>query len=144
MYLSVQEQEEANSVFKRFETRPSCVRPVCTEHRAWMLNWALSHLFLLACLNCDLYLFVLVAGGRGELGLSVRRVLCLNALNSFECLNWQGLKTRANDKLSWQRSSGPSPVLIVFLGWPQPVGWDHRGASPQPWAPIIVTTFHPQ
>ncbi len=59
------------------------------------------------------------AGGReGELGsvlLSVRRgslntareysvelfrVLCLNALNSFVCLNWHGLKTCANDKLS--------------------------------------------
>ncbi len=51
-------------------------------------------------------------GGEGELGsvlLSVRcgslrvctkHVLSLNALNSFECLNWQGLETRANDKLS--------------------------------------------
>ncbi len=51
MYLSVQEQEEANSVFKHFET---CL----TEHCAWVLNWALSHLFLFACLNCYLYLFI--------------------------------------------------------------------------------------
>ncbi len=59
MYLSVQEQEESNSEFKRFETR-LCVHPVRTEHRALVLNWALSHLFLFACLNCDLYLFVQV------------------------------------------------------------------------------------
>ncbi len=52
--------------------------------------------------------FVLVrsdaGGGIGELGsvlLSVLfHVLCLNALNSFECLNWQGLKTCENNKLS--------------------------------------------
>ncbi len=31
-----------------------------TEHRTLVLNWALSHLFLFACLNCDLYLFVQV------------------------------------------------------------------------------------
>ncbi len=36
--------------------------------------------------------------------------LCFNALNSFECLNWQGLKTRADDKLSWP------------INWPRPVG----------------------
>ncbi len=59
MYFLVQEQEEGNSVFKRFETRLSlCPRPVRSEHCALVLNWALSHLFLFACLNCDLYLFV--------------------------------------------------------------------------------------
>ncbi len=46
-------------MFKRFETR-LCVCHVRTEHRARVLNWALSHLFLFACLNCDLYLFVQV------------------------------------------------------------------------------------
>ncbi len=40
--------------------RSLCLRPVLTEHRARVLNWALSHLFLFACLNCDLYLFVQV------------------------------------------------------------------------------------
>ncbi len=54
--MSVQEQEEANSVFKRFET---CLSSTA-EHRAQVLNWALSHILLFACLNCDLYLFVQV------------------------------------------------------------------------------------
>ncbi len=127
--------------------RPSlCARPVRTEHRARVLNWALSHLFLFACLNCDLNLFVQMQDDMKEssvrsccpwdmalcvctehgarVGHSVQlfRVLCLNALNSFECLNWQGWKTHANDKLSWL--SSPSSVLSVFLGRPQPVGWD--------------------
>ncbi len=102
-----------------------CMRSVCTEYRAWVLNWALSHLFLFACLNCDLYLFVQVQKDTKECSVQsfcpwdaalwVHRtprvlssdfpVFCLNALNSFECLNWQGLKTRANDKLSWRRTA---------------------------------------
>ncbi len=40
------------------------------------------------------------------------------------------------------RSSAPSSVLSVFLGWPLPVGWDRRG-PPQPWAPIITTSDRP-
>ncbi len=92
MYLSVQEKEEANSVFKRFETRPSCVRPVRTEHRAWMLNWALSHLFLFACLNCDLYLFVQVQEEAKE--SSVRccclwdAALCMRTEHGARVLSW--------------------------------------------------------
>ncbi len=40
-----------------------------TEHRTLVLNWALSHLFLFACLNCDLYLFVQVQeAAKEELG----------------------------------------------------------------------------
>ncbi len=35
-----------------------CARPVHTEHSARVMNWALSHLFLFVCLNCDLYLIV--------------------------------------------------------------------------------------
>ncbi len=38
-----------------------------------------------------------------EYSLQLFRVLCLNDINSFECLNGQGLKTRSNDKLQqWQ------------------------------------------
>ncbi len=48
--MYVQEQEDANSVFKRFE--------ICLSARSLVLNWALSHLFLFAYLNCELYLFV--------------------------------------------------------------------------------------
>ncbi len=55
-------------------------------------------------------------------------VLCLNALNSFECLNWQGLKTPVNYKLSWCRAAVARQLSWAsFLGWPQPVGWDCRG-----------------
>ncbi len=41
MYLSVQEQEEANSVLMRFET----------PHRVPVLNLTLSHIFLFACIK---------------------------------------------------------------------------------------------
>ncbi len=57
-----------------------------------------------------------------EYSFELSRVFCLNALNSFECLNWQGLKTRANDKLM-------STVQSVFLGWSQAVGWDRGGGG---------------
>ncbi len=103
MYLLVQEQEETNSALMRFETRLSA-------HRARVLNWALSHLFLFACLNWELYLFVQMTRRRARFGVSVRdtrlsacapnmahmysvqlfRIFCLNALNSIECLKWQG------------------------------------------------------
>ncbi len=50
-------------LFKHLKTSLSA-RALCaqnsTEHRTLVLNWALSHLFLFACLNCDLYLFVQV------------------------------------------------------------------------------------
>ncbi len=48
---------------------------VCTEQNrtALVLNWALSHLFLFACLNCDLYLFVQVQEDAKESLLPVRR-----------------------------------------------------------------------
>ncbi len=127
--------EEANSVFKLFETYPYA-RALCTQNIAHLCWIGLFHIFFLfACLNCNLYLFVQMQEEAKE--SSVRSccpwdvalcvcapstvhkysvqlfcVLCLNALNSFECLNWQGLETRANDKLSWvvtTRSSGPSP-----------------------------------
>ncbi len=35
-----------------------------------------------------------------EYSVELFRILCLNALNSFVCLNCQGLKTRTNDKLT--------------------------------------------
>ncbi len=104
-------------MFKRFETH---LRSVRTEHCAG------AELGIFTSFSvCKFKLrFVFVrsgAGGcEGELGsvlLSIRRgslqahrtwrastqlsffcFLCFNALNS--CLNWQGLKTRANDKLS--------------------------------------------
>ncbi len=38
-----------------------------------------------------------------EYSVELFRVLCLNALNSFEFFIGQGLKTRANDKLSLRR-----------------------------------------
>ncbi len=47
LYMSV--QEEANSVFKQFETS------LCATPRG-----GAELLFLFACLNCDLYLFVQV------------------------------------------------------------------------------------
>ncbi len=75
-----------------------------TEHRARVLNLALSHLFLFACLNCDLYLFFQMQDDVKESSVRsslrahrtrrartrVQLFLCLNALNSFECLNWKG------------------------------------------------------
>ncbi len=90
-----------------------CMRPVHTEHCARVLNWALSHLFSVCKFKLRFVSIRSGAGGsEGELGsvlLSVNmasecsvelfHILCLNALISFECLNWQGLKTRANDKL---------------------------------------------
>ncbi len=72
---------------------------------------------------CNIILFVLVSlitrrgktqfGVRGlwDTALSVHaaqvqlfHVLCLNALKSLECLNLQGLKTCANDKLLWRHT----------------------------------------
>ncbi len=144
-----------------------CTRPVLTEHRALVLNWALSHLFLFACLNCDLYLFVQVQEEDmkessvwscclWDAALCVRTEHGARVLSwafqhlVFECfiLFWMFKLARLKNTCKWSafvmtRSSGPSTVLSVFLGWPQPVGWDRRGAPPQPWTPIIVTTFHP-
>ncbi len=119
--------EESNSVFKLFETRPSA-RALChrTPHTFAELG---SFTYFYVCMFKLQFVFVRSDAGEGkrELGsglLSVRCgslrvhqkmrtsslyslelfcVLCLNALNSFECLNWQG------------------------LGWPHPVGWDRRG-----------------
>ncbi len=68
MYLSVQEQEEVNSVLMRFET----------PHRVPVLNLTLSHIFLFACLICGLYVFVQMQDDakercEGSVLLSVRR-----------------------------------------------------------------------
>ncbi len=79
--------------------------------------------FLFACLNCDLYLFIQVQEDtkeslvqsfcpwdaalcvRTEHGASTQFRFSRLCLNSFECLNWQGLKTRTNDKLSRRRTA---------------------------------------
>ncbi len=44
-------------MFEHFETH-FFARALSAQNTALVLNWALSHLFLFACLNCDLYLFV--------------------------------------------------------------------------------------
>ncbi len=143
----------------RFETRLSA-------HLARVLNWALSHLFLFACL--ELYLFVQMTRRRARCFCPWDAALCVCTKHGahvlspafphllIECfkLYWMfkvaKLKNSANDKLSWlvtTHSSGPSTVLSVFLGWPHSVEIIGPSPSavgpPQPWAPNIVTTFQP-
>ncbi len=99
-------------------------------------------------------------GCEGELGsvlLSVRRgslrahrtrrastqfsfsVLVFECFKLFWMFKLARLKKPVNDKLSWRRAA---TVLIVFF-----LALASRlrspGAPAQPWAPIIVTTFHP-
>ncbi len=120
MYLLVQEQEEANSEFKRFETylRAPCMHRtqcagaelgsftyfsvcICICSFSCRRRWRKAQIGLAVC---ETWLYAFAPNTAREYSFELW-VFCLNALNSFECLNWQGLKTRANEKLSWQHAA---------------------------------------
>ncbi len=142
MYLSVQKEEEAklNSLFKGLRRGSLCalcaqntvrgcwiklfaaicvcmfklVRCICLFRRRRM--WGKGSLFRCLHVVCETLLYVCATNTACKYSVEFFRVLCLNALNSLEYLNWHGLKTRAIG-------------LSVFLGWPRPVGWNHWGPT---------------
>ncbi len=120
--------EEANSVFKCFETHPYTHRTPWAGANFYSFTSFSDCMFKTAIYICSFgcrrtWTRAWFGGAVCETQLSacapntVReynffRVLCLNALNSFECLNWQGLKICANDNLSWRR-----PAVARQLSW---------------------------
>ncbi len=117
--MSVQEQEETNSVFKRFET---CLYARVSAELGSLKSFSV-------CIIKLRFVFVSsgVGGHEGELGsvlqserhsslhahrtwrvkdsVQLFRVLCLNDINSLECLNWQGLKRHHGYTLLFTRSA---------------------------------------
>ncbi len=116
MYLSVQEQDKSNFGVQHFETRLSACA-LCAQNRTAQSS-AGAELgsftsFSVCSFRCrrtqrrarfglavhEMRLFACASNTARKYSVQLFCFLRLNALNSFESLNWQGLKTRANDKL---------------------------------------------
>lgn len=106
MSVKVQEVVKENSIWGLCVVRDTAlnVRSVHTDHSTQILNLVLSRVFL-----------------------------GLNALKSIECLNWQGIKTRANETF-----------FVSTQQWPECLSNFHTGSGP-PGSPycqaLIPITF---